>query len=114
VNPFKTESDEKSFNKATIEAVWQNGTPKSYASFRKDVCGTSRTRPKYGNQEQRGWEIDHIMPVSNRYGGRITAPKVIAAQIPPGSARSYCKLYLAVLTAATYYPKGGAPGTGER
>jgi hypothetical protein len=70
-------------------------------------------RPKYGNQELRGWEIDHIMPVSNRYGGRITAPKVIAAQIPPGSARSYCKLYLAVLT-NPHYPKGGAPGTGER
>ena len=61
---YNTKSDGGSFDEATIEAVWQKGTPESYASFRKDHCGASMHRPKYGKQEQWGWEIDHIKPVS--------------------------------------------------
>lgn len=59
-----TKSDGKSFDEATIEAVWRKGTPEdNYSSFRKDVCGASMHRPRYGKQEQWGWEIDHVKPV---------------------------------------------------
>jgi len=61
---YNTKSDGGSFDEATIEAVWQRGTPDSYQGFRKDVCGASMHRTKYGKQEQWGWEIDYIMPVS--------------------------------------------------
>jgi hypothetical protein len=62
---FNTKSDGKSFDEATIEAVWQKGTPEpNYPGFRTDVCGGSMQRTKYGKQEQWGWEIDHIKPVS--------------------------------------------------
>jgi hypothetical protein len=61
---FNTRSDGRSFDEATIEAVWQKGRPEAYANFRKDVCGASMFRPYYGKQEQWGWEIDHIVPVS--------------------------------------------------
>lgn len=54
-----------SFDEATIEAVWGKGTPETkYPSFRKDTCGASMQRSKYGEIEQYGWEIDHIQPVS--------------------------------------------------
>lgn len=38
------------FDDATIEAVWQKGTPEpGYPSFRKDTCGASMQRKEYGN-----------------------------------------------------------------
>jgi hypothetical protein len=53
------------FDENTIEAVWQKGKPETgYPSFRKDVCGASMQRSKYGQTEQYGWEIDHIKPVA--------------------------------------------------
>ena len=58
-------SDGKPFDEATIEAVWQKGIPEAnFPGFRKDVCGASMVRSKYGKEEQWGWEIDHIKPVS--------------------------------------------------
>lgn len=54
-----------SFDERTIEAVWQKGIPEpAYPSFRKDACGASMQRNKYGKTEQWGWEIDHIKPVA--------------------------------------------------
>jgi hypothetical protein len=62
---FKMKFDGKSFDEATIEAVWQKGKPEpGYTSFRKDVCDASMQRKEYGKQEKWGWEIDHIKPVS--------------------------------------------------
>jgi hypothetical protein len=53
------------FNELTIELVWQKGTPEpGYSSFRKDYCGASMQREKYGKTEQWGWEIDHKVPVA--------------------------------------------------
>lgn len=53
------------FDDATIEAVWRKGQIEPlYAGFRKDVCGASMQRTKYGLTEQWGWEIDHIKPVA--------------------------------------------------
>ena len=60
-----TRADERTFDEATIEAVWQKGTPEpGHQSFRKDVCGASMQRQKYGKTEKWGWEVDHIKPVS--------------------------------------------------
>ena len=59
-----TKADGKAFDEATIEAVWRRGTAESLEGFRKDVCGASMFWPYYGKQEQWGWEIDHIKPVS--------------------------------------------------
>lgn len=58
-------ADGRPFDEKTVEAVWQKGTPDpKYASFRKDKCGASIQRTKYGKAERWGWEIDHIKPVS--------------------------------------------------
>ena len=63
-NPNTTSGGGK-FDEATIEAVWKKGTPEAqYAGFRKDKCGASMQRSKYGETVQFGWEIDHIHPVS--------------------------------------------------
>jgi len=65
VRNWNTKRDGASFDEATIEAVWKKGTPEpQYSSFRKDTCGASMQRNKYGKTEQWGWEIDHIEPVS--------------------------------------------------
>jgi len=62
---WNTKRDGSSFDEATIEAVWQKGTPEpQYSSLRKDTCGASMQRANYGKTEQWGWEIDHIKPVS--------------------------------------------------
>lgn len=62
-----TRSDGQPFDEQTIESVWKKGTAEpNYPSFRKDVCGASMQRNKYGKTEQWGWEIDHIKPVSQR------------------------------------------------
>jgi hypothetical protein len=59
-NEFK-----KMFDDATIEAVWRKGSPEpNYPSFRKDACGASMQRAKYGETVRWGWEIDHIVPLS--------------------------------------------------
>lgn len=62
-NP-NTDRNGSNFDEATIEAVWKKGKPEEYESFRKDTCGASMQRGKYGKTEQWGWEIDHIKPVS--------------------------------------------------
>jgi hypothetical protein len=60
-----TRRDGSIFDEAVIEAVWKKGEIElSYPSFRKDVCGASMQRSKYGKTEQFGWEIDHIKPVA--------------------------------------------------
>lgn len=59
-----TRSDGGPFDEATIEAVWEKGTPESFSHFRKDVYGASMFRAIYGREEPWGWEIDHIKPVS--------------------------------------------------
>jgi len=62
---YGSKRDGGSFDDKTIEAVWQKGTPEpKYPSFRKDACGASMQRSKYGKTEQFGWEIDHIKPSS--------------------------------------------------
>jgi hypothetical protein len=59
----------RSFDEATIQAVWQKGLV--VAGFdprvlRKDMCGAWIERNSYGDTalNGNGWEIDHIVPVS--------------------------------------------------
>jgi len=60
-----TRENGSGFDEDTIEAVWKKGTPEpGLSTYRKDVCSASMQRQKYGKQEQYGWEIDHIKPVS--------------------------------------------------
>jgi hypothetical protein len=60
-----TRTDGSLFDKETIEAVWLKAKPEGhYAGFRKDVCGASMHVSEYGTDNQWGWEIDHIQPVS--------------------------------------------------
>jgi len=62
---FNTRQDGYTFDESTIEAVWKKGEVEpSYPSFRKDKCGASMQRNKYGKTERWGWEIDHIKPVT--------------------------------------------------
>jgi len=63
-NPGTTSSG-GSFDEATIEAVWRKGTP-VYGSpnLRKDVCGATMQRDLHGRTVTKGWEVDHIYPVS--------------------------------------------------
>lgn len=62
---YNTTTAGRSFDAATIEAVWKKGTPEAnLVSFRKDTCGASMQREKYGQTVQWGWEIDHIKPVA--------------------------------------------------
>ena len=56
-----------SFSDAEIQAVWEKGevvTGYDARSYRKDVCGAWMERSAYGKTSGRGWEIDHIKPVS--------------------------------------------------
>lgn len=58
-----TRLDGGPFDDATIEAVWNKGAPE-LPGFRKDTCGASMQRSRYGKTVRWGWEIDHIRPVS--------------------------------------------------
>ena len=67
------------FDEKTIEAVWLKGTPEpGLDSFRKDICGASMQRSKYGKTEAWGWEIDHIKPVSTGGNRRPEQPTAAA------------------------------------
>jgi hypothetical protein len=60
-----TRTDGSKFDRVTIDAVWGRATPeRGYVTFRKDKCGASMQRRRYGQTGDWGWEIDHIKPVS--------------------------------------------------
>ena len=63
--------DGRSFTPAEIQAVWEKGRTvrgKNPAQYRQDACGALIYRYSYGELTPMGWEIDHILPVSQ--GGR--------------------------------------------
>ncbi|MGE3703083.1 MAG: HNH endonuclease signature motif containing protein [Hyphomicrobiaceae bacterium] len=68
-----TTSSGGGFDEKTIEAVWRKGTPEpGLTTYRKDKCGASMQRGKYGETVQYGWEIDHIKPVSKGGGDELS------------------------------------------
>jgi HNH endonuclease len=65
--PPNTTRPGERFDEATIERVWQKGTPvPGYPSnMRKDKCGAWMDRSRYGDRSSSfGWEIDHKQPVA--------------------------------------------------
>lgn len=57
------------FDEWSVQAVWQRGEVVAGADprfLRKDVCGAWIERNAYGDTtvNGKGWEIDHIVPVS--------------------------------------------------
>lgn len=66
----------KTFDDATIEAVWRKGSivsGQNSSEVRKDACGATIWREKYGNRNSSyGWEIDHIKPVSDNGSDSLT------------------------------------------
>ena len=63
---FNTTKTGRSFNEATIEAVWQKATPiKGRPGYAKDSCGATIYRHSYGKTSDIGWEIDHKLAVAN-------------------------------------------------
>lgn len=63
-NPNTTVSGAK-FGPATVDSVWNKATPIiGRPGFAKDTCGATIERSKYGQTVNYGWEIDHMVPVS--------------------------------------------------
>lgn len=66
---FNTNSKGNGFTQIEINAVWQKGqVVPGYdpALYRKDACGAWIEKALYGDTSPggRGWEIDHVKPVS--------------------------------------------------
>ena len=65
---YGTDTKGYTFTVEKIESVWNRGqkvTGFDPAKYRKDVCGAWIEREQYGNTgDNRGWEIDHIKPIS--------------------------------------------------
>lgn len=62
-----TQRDGRSFDWATVEAVWQKGQVVSGydpGTWRKDTCGAWMKRTDHGLTSEYGWEVDHIVPVA--------------------------------------------------
>jgi hypothetical protein len=56
-----------SFPELVVQAVWQKGNivpGVDPARRRKDCCGAWIDRFSYGSTGDLGWEIDHVLPVS--------------------------------------------------
>jgi len=64
-----TDRNGRSFDDATVQAVWKKGRTvqgADPASRRMDTCGAWIGRSQYGvtSENGTGWEVDHIKPVS--------------------------------------------------
>lgn len=59
------------FSQDIINKVWEKGfSIEGYdaAKFRQDTCGAWMQKNKYGSEENLGWAIDHVYPLSK--GGK--------------------------------------------
>ena len=62
-----TAVDGRTFNQATIDAVWQKAqVVPSHDSddYRKDCCGAWIKKSSYGTTGDYGWEVDHMKPAA--------------------------------------------------
>jgi hypothetical protein len=69
-----TDASGQPFSPEVVEAVWQKArTMGVHETLRVDAWGWTIVRSDYGNSRSRyGWEIDHILPVSQGGGDEIT------------------------------------------
>jgi len=74
-NP-NTTSGGRSFDEATITAVWNKGrvvAGNDSGVWRKDACGAFMKRSAHGDTTSKyGWEIDHITPVAKGGGDELS------------------------------------------
>jgi len=55
-----------SFSVDVVKRVWEKAeNDPGFLTFKKDCCGAVIQKNKYGTMSEHGWEIDHIIPVSN-------------------------------------------------
>jgi hypothetical protein len=60
-----TKATGEPFDRETVEKVWVKAqTDLWFTFFKKDACGASIEKDEFGKQTMYGWEIDHIVPVS--------------------------------------------------
>lgn len=60
-----TDHNGEPFPVQIVDAVWKKAISESgFIFFKKDVCGATIKLTEYGEETQYGWEIDHIIPVS--------------------------------------------------
>ena len=53
------------FERITIEKVWVKAKQELWFTYyKRDLCGALIRKDDYGSETQYGWEIDHILPVS--------------------------------------------------
>jgi hypothetical protein len=71
-----TTRDGRSFDRSTVEAVWQKGQVVSGydpTQYRKDTCGAWMERASYGvTKSNMGWEVDHEQPVAKGGGDELS------------------------------------------
>jgi hypothetical protein len=69
-----TDTSGQPFSPEVVEAVWQKArTMGVHETLRVDAWGWTIVRSDYGNNRSRyGWEIDHIIPVSQGGGDELT------------------------------------------
>ena len=69
-----TDADGNPFSPEVVEAVWQKArTMGIYETLRVDAWGWTIVRQDFGNTRSRyGWEIDHIIPVSQGGGDDLS------------------------------------------
>ena len=62
-----TDRNGRSFDSATVSAVWQKGRVapgRDPNEYRFDTCGALMYRWSHGATTEYGWEVDHIVPVA--------------------------------------------------
>jgi hypothetical protein len=69
-----TDASGQPFSPEVVEAVWQKArTMGVHETLRVDAWGWTIVRSDFGNCRSRyGWEIDHIVPVSQGGGDEMT------------------------------------------
>lgn len=61
-----TKMNGEPFDTATITAVWEKAEKDfGFFFFRRDLTGSVIAKHDYGKKNQYGWEIDHVVPISN-------------------------------------------------